>query len=89
MKMPVSCSFIFPTSFTPVFLCRIWQSVQCAVPTINILLRPQGEMWRQLEAQPDPGHLLAWLQATVSSQQQEEPAFISALLSVVIRCVRE
>ena len=44
-------------------------------------------MWRQLEQDPAPEPLLAWIRKNVGSDHQSEPAFISALVGNLLRCI--
>uniref|UniRef100_A0A1Z5L6M0 Eukaryotic translation initiation factor 4 gamma 2 n=1 Tax=Ornithodoros moubata TaxID=6938 RepID=A0A1Z5L6M0_ORNMO len=50
-----------------------------------LLPRLQGDLWRQLRADPSPGGLYRWLRESLEPEQQSDPAFASALMTCLLR----
>ncbi|EEC13280.1 eukaryotic translation initiation factor 4 gamma, putative, partial [Ixodes scapularis] len=50
-----------------------------------LLPRLQGDMWRQLKADPSPNALYRWLRESLEPQQQAQPSFVHALVTCLLR----
>ena len=53
------------------------------------LLRIQGDMWRQLESDPSPKALLAWIRENLDPAHYNDPGFINALMTVVLKYITQ
>ncbi|XP_018400148.1 PREDICTED: eukaryotic translation initiation factor 4 gamma 2 isoform X1 [Cyphomyrmex costatus] len=51
------------------------------------LLRIQGDMWRQLEADPAPNALYKWIKEKLDPQHHSDPAFINAMMNVLFKYI--
>lgn len=52
-----------------------------------LLPRLQGDLWRQLKADPSATALYRWIRDSVDSQQQTQPAFVHALVTCLLRYI--
>ncbi|KAK8758366.1 hypothetical protein V5799_004001 [Amblyomma americanum] len=52
-----------------------------------LLPRLQGDLWRQLKADPSPTALYRWLRDSVDPQQQTQPSFVHALVTCLLRYI--
>lgn len=50
-----------------------------------LLPRLQGDLWRQLKADPSPTALYRWLRDSLDAQQQAQPSFVHALVTCLLR----
>lgn len=53
------------------------------------LLRIQGDMWRQLEADPAPNSLYKWIKEKLDPSHHSDPAFINALIAVILKYITQ
>ncbi|XP_066592821.1 eukaryotic translation initiation factor 4 gamma 2 isoform X1 [Prorops nasuta] len=53
------------------------------------LLRIQGDMWRQLESDPTPNALFRWIKDKLDPSHQSDPAFINALINVLLKYITQ
>ncbi len=54
-----------------------------------VLLRAKAELWRQLEADPGPKSLPAWIKKTVPEANKKDHGFVSTLTTNIIRLISE
>ncbi|XP_070391572.1 eukaryotic translation initiation factor 4 gamma 2 isoform X3 [Dermacentor albipictus] len=52
-----------------------------------LLPRLQGDLWRQLKADPSATALYRWIRDSVDPQQQTQPAFVHALVTCLLRYI--
>merc|ERR1711902_42905 len=53
------------------------------------LLAIKADMWRQLEADPSPAGLLAWIKKTVPEANKKDQGFVSTLITTIVRLISE
>lgn len=53
------------------------------------LLRIQGDMWRQLESDPSPKALFAWIKDNLAPAHYTDPGFINALMTVLLKYITQ
>ncbi|KAJ8675267.1 hypothetical protein QAD02_011053 [Eretmocerus hayati] len=53
------------------------------------LLRIQGDMWKQLEADPSPSSLFKWIKEKLDPSHHSDPGFINALVTVLLKYITQ
>lgn len=53
------------------------------------LLRIQAELWKQLEADPNPTSLYKWIKENLDPAHHTDPSFASALVTVLIKYITQ
>ncbi len=53
------------------------------------LLAIKADMWRQLESDPSPAGLLAWIKKTVPEANKKDQGFVSSLITNISRLISE
>lgn len=53
------------------------------------LLRIQSDLWKQLKSDGDPNNLQQWIKDNLSQDHANDPGFISALATVIIKYITE
>lgn len=53
------------------------------------LLRIQGDMWRQLESDPNPKSFYLWIKEKLDPSHHSDPGFINALMSVLLKYITQ
>ena len=53
------------------------------------LLAIKADMWRQLEADPSPAGLIAWIKKTVPDEKVKDQGFVSTLIINIVRLISE
>ena len=53
------------------------------------VLANKADMWRQLENDPSPEGLLAWIKKTVPEANKKDQGFVSTLITTIVRLISE
>lgn len=51
------------------------------------LLRIQSDLWKQLKSDGDPNNLQQWIKDNLSQDHANDPGFISALATVIVKYI--